>query len=143
MKTNKLLLQAILATVLSLFMSFAMAESGPKDAMKQFVDAFNKQDAAGVAAMFHPDGKLLPAGKPMITGTEAIQAFWKGNFDAGLSNIEKTIIEYVVSEDLAVETSSYILTFKDTKIPGKDTLVWRRNSDGQWKISTDIWARDQ
>lgn len=142
MKTKKLL-QTILAFVLSLFMSAAIAKSDPKDAMSQFVEAFNKQDAAGVAALFHTDGKLLPAGKPMITGTEAIQAFWQGSFDAGLTNIEKTIIEYVVSEDLAVETSSYILTFKDMKIPGKDTLVWRRGTDDEWKISTDIWARDQ
>ena len=139
----KNLLRVTLAFVLSLFLSVAAAESGPKEAMGQFVDAFNKQDAAGVAAMFHTDGKLLPAGKPVITGTEAIQAFWKGTFDAGVSKIEKTIIEYVVSEDLAVETSSYILTFKDMEIAGKDTLVWRKGSEGEWKISTDIWADDQ
>jgi ketosteroid isomerase-like protein len=49
----------------------------------------------------------------------------------------------VVSEDLAVETSSYILTFNVTKIPEKDTLVWRKGSDDQWKISFDIWANNQ
>lgn len=139
----KNLLRATLAFVLSLFLSIAVAESGPKEAMEQFVDAFNKQDAAGVTAMFHSDGKLLPAGQPIISGTEAIEKFWKGTFEAGVSNIEKTIIEYVVSGDLAVETSSYILTFKDMKIPGKDTLVWRKGDDGAWKISTDIWARDE
>lgn len=140
---NKTLLRVILASVLSLLMSVASADSGPKDAMKQFVDAFNRQDAAGVAAMFHSDGKLLPAGKPLITGTDAIEAFWKGSFDAGLSHIEKTVIEYVVSGGLAVETSSYVLTFNDMKIPGKDTLVWRQGDDEKWKISTDIWARDK
>jgi ketosteroid isomerase-like protein len=140
---TKHLLQVILASVLSLFMLAAVAESGPKEAMGQFVDAFNKQDAAGVTALFHEDGKLLPAGKPMITGTEAIQAYWQGSFDAGLSGIKKTSIEYVVSEDLAVETSSYVITFKEMEILGKDTLVWRRGDDGEWKISTDIWASDQ
>jgi len=119
------------------------AETGPEAAMKQFVAAFNSQDAAGVAALFHDDGKLLPAGQPMVSGVQAIEEFWAGAFNAGLSSIEKSPIEIVVSGDLAVETSSYFITFGDAKIAGKDTLVWRKDSEGKWKISTDIWAADQ
>nr|CAA6829119.1 MAG: Unknown protein [uncultured Thiotrichaceae bacterium] len=129
--------------LLSLAINPAFADEGPVEEMKMFVEAYNKQDASGVADLFHEDGKLLPAGKPMISGREAIEAYWKGSYDAGLSNIEKTSIEFVVSGDLAVETSSYIVTFKDLKINGKDTLVWRKSSEGEWKISTDIWASDQ
>ena len=120
----------------------SMKESDPKGAMNRFVDSFNKQDAAGVAALFHDDGKLLPAGAPIVTGTDAIEAFWQGSFDAGLGRIEKTIVEYVVSDDLAVETSSFIALFRGMEISGKDTLVWRRGVDNQWKISTNIWTRD-
>ncbi len=119
------------------------ADTGPEAAMKEFVAAFNNQDAAGVAALFHDDGKLLPADQPMVSGIDAIEAFWKTSFGAGLSGIEKTPIEFVVSGDLAVETSAYIVTFGDAKLPGKDTLVWRKDAEGEWKISTDIWAMDQ
>ena len=133
---------------LSLFFVLAIsgivsADNGPEAEMKEFLAAFNSQDAAGVAALFHDDGKLLPAGAPIVSGTEAIEEFWAGAFGAGLSAIEKTPIEIVVSGDLAVETSSYFVTFNDAKIAGKDTLVWRKNSEGEWRISTDIWAADQ
>jgi uncharacterized protein (TIGR02246 family) len=119
------------------------ANDGPQAAMKEFVAAFNSQDAAGVSALFHDDGKLLPDGQPMVSGIKAIEEFWAGAFGAGLSAIEKTPIEIVVSGDLAVETSSYFITFGDARLAGKDTLVWRKDADGEWKISTDIWAMDQ
>ncbi|MGY8872618.1 MAG: hypothetical protein ACKVJE_19470 [Pseudomonadales bacterium] len=35
--------------------------------------------------MFHTDSKLLPAGKPTITGIKAIEAFLQASFDAGLA----------------------------------------------------------
>ena len=119
------------------------ADQGPQSAMERFRTAFNKQDAAGVASVFKDDAKLLPPGKPMLTGTDAIRAYWQGAFNAGVSRIEKTPLEVVVSGDLAVETSSYVVTFKDQQIVGKDTLVWRRGNDNLWRIASDIWNNDK
>jgi ketosteroid isomerase-like protein len=48
-----------------------------------------------------------------------------------------------VSGDLAVETSTYVVTFKDQQIAGKDTLVWQRGNDKQWRIASDIWNSDK
>ncbi|HWH83654.1 MAG TPA: SgcJ/EcaC family oxidoreductase [Burkholderiaceae bacterium] len=118
------------------------ADQGPQSAMEQFRAAFNKQDASGVASVFKDDAKLLPPGKPMMTGTEAIRAYWQGAFSAGVSHIDKTPIDVAVSGDLAVETSSYVVTFKDQRIIGKDTLVWRRGKDNLWRIASDIWNND-
>jgi len=121
----------------------ALADDGPEAAMKEFVAAFNSKDAAGLAALFHDDAKLLPAGYPIVTGVKDIEVFWAEAFESGLSGIEKTPIETIVNKDLAVETSSWFITFNDAKLAGKDTLVWRKNTEGEWKISTDIWAYDQ
>lgn len=137
------LLSSFFLSVLIAIPGIAVADSGPEAEMKEFISAFNSQDAAGVAALYHDDGKLLPDGRPIVSGKKAIEEFWAGTFGAGLSGIEKTPIEIVVSGDLAVETSSYFVTFNDAKIAGKDTLVWRKNAEGEWKISTDIWAADQ
>ena len=134
---------AILTLTLSGCASVPSAQQGPQDAMAQFRTAFNKQDAAGVARVFKDDAKLLPAGKPMLTGTEAIRAYWQGAFNAGVSHIEKTPVEIAVSGDLAVETSTYVVTFKDQQIAGKDTLVWQRGTDKQWRIASDIWNSDK
>ena len=111
--------------------------------MERFKTAFNKPDASGVANIFREDGKLLPAGKPMITGTENIRAYWQAAFNAGVSRIEKTPIDITVSGDLAVETSSYVVTVKDQQIAGKDTLVWRRGPNNVWRIASDIWNNDK
>ena len=134
---------ALIALSLSGCAAMPSAELGPQDTMAQFKTAFNKQDAAGVAGVFKDDAKLMPAGKPVLTGTEAIRAYWQGAFNAGVSHIEKTPIQIAVSGDLAVETSSYVVTFKDQQIAGKDTLVWQRGQDKQWRIASDIWNSDK
>ena len=119
------------------------ADQGPQDAIERFKTALNKQAAAGVASISRADGKLLPAGKPMITGRENIRAYWQAAFNAGVSRIEITSIDITVSGDLAVETSSYVVTVKDQQIAGKDTLVWRRGPNNVWRIASDIWNNDK
>ena len=115
------------------------ARQGPQAAIEKFRLAFNSKDAAAVAVLFSADGKLIPAGKPIISGTENIRNYWQAAFNAGVSHIEKTPIEISSSGDLAVETSTYIVLIKDNSIHGRDTLVWHREPNGMWKISTDIW----
>ena len=134
---------ALLSLALSGCAGMPYADQGPQGGMEQFRTAFNKRDASGVAKVYMDDAKLLPPGKPMLIGADAIRTFWQGTFDAGVSNIEKTPLEVVVSGDLSVETSSYVVTFKDQQIRGKDTLVWQRGKDNQWRIASDIWNYDK
>ena len=82
--------------LLSACADMPVAEQGPRGTMVRFKTAFNKQDAAGVANIFRADGKLLPAGKPMITGSENIRAYWQAAFNAGVSRIENTPIDITV-----------------------------------------------
>jgi uncharacterized protein (TIGR02246 family) len=132
-----------LSVLLSACAGMPGADPGPQGAMERFRTAFNKQDASGVASAFKEDGKLLPTGKPMVAGTDNIRAYWQAAFDAGVSHIEKTPINVIVSGDLAVETSSYVVTFKGQQIIGKDTLVWRRGPNNVWSIASDIWNNDK
>ena len=134
---------ASISLVLAACAGMPEADQGPQGAMARFRTAFNAQDAAGVASVFGSDGKLLPPNKPMVTGAENIRTYWQGAFNAGVSHIEKTPIDITVSGDLAVETSSYVVTFKDQQIVGKDTLVWRRGPKNVWSIASDIWNNDK
>ena len=43
----------------------------------KWAGAFNKGDAAAVAAMYAPDAYVLPPGHDMVKGRSAIEAFWK------------------------------------------------------------------
>ena len=40
--------------------------------------AFNRGDAAAIAAMYAPNADVLPPGHDMVKGRAAIEAFWKG-----------------------------------------------------------------
>src|SRR5579872_7510187 len=75
---------AILALCLGLFASPALAQS--KAAIQQLEDqwgaAFNKGDAAAVAAMYTADAYVLPAGSEMVKGRAAIEAYWKKGTEA-------------------------------------------------------------
>ena len=108
-----------------------------------FKDAFNRRDAAALAMVYTEDAKLMPFNVPMMTGRGPIQSFWQAGFNRGISNIEKTPIEVQTLGDTAIEMSRYIVTVGDRKVPGKDMLVWRRGSDGKWRIAADIWNNDQ
>jgi len=46
----------------------------PNDA---WTAAFNKGDAAAVAAMYTEDAYVLPPGSDMVKGRSAIEAFWR------------------------------------------------------------------
>ena len=69
---------AILAICLGLFAGPALAQS--KAAIQKLEDqwgaAFNKGDAAAVAAMYTEDAHVLPAGDAMVKGRAAIEALF-------------------------------------------------------------------
>ena len=53
-------------------------------AVENFMAAFNRGDAAGLADFYTENGQLLPTGSDFITGKAAIQTFWQGAMDMGI-----------------------------------------------------------
>ena len=45
----------------------------------KFAAAFNKGDAAAVAAMYTEDAYVLPPGADIVKGRNAIEALWRQN----------------------------------------------------------------
>ena len=123
--------------------SIDRSDTGLRQGMAAFKEAFNKRDAASVAMVFTEDAKLMPSNMPMLIGRAKIQSFWQSGFTQGLSHIDKTPIEIQMLGDTAIEMSRYVVTVGETKVQGKDMLVWRRDADGKWYIAADIWNNDQ
>ena len=123
--------------------SMDRSDVGVQQGMSAFRDAFNKHDAASLATVYTEDARLMPFNVPMLTGRAGIQSFWQARFNQGLSHIEKTPIEVQTLGDTAIEMSRYVVTLGERKIQGKDMLVWRRGTDGKWRIAADIWNNDQ
>ena len=70
-------------------------------AIREFENAANAKNAAGLAAFYAEDATLLPPGSPLIKGRSSIQAFWDGFIKAGASDPKLQVVHVESSGDLA------------------------------------------
>ena len=138
---------AILALCLGLLSAPALAQS--KAAIQKLNDqwaaAFNKGDAAAVAAMYTSDAYVLPAAAPMVQGRAAIEKLWQGAMQQ-MSDVKVTTIAV---KPLGPSAAREIGTasFKTKSQPPQDgaikyAVVWQKEG-GQWKLLQDIWNTDK
>src|SRR3954462_11462034 len=51
--------------------------------MTEYQAAYHRNDAAAMAELYAPNGLLLPPGRELIRGREAIRKFWEQGMEAG------------------------------------------------------------
>src|SRR3954447_26551538 len=131
----------------------AHEQSGAKSAWRSLDEAFvrhatNKDAAALVSAFYAADAQLLPPNAPVIRGAEAIRQFWQGVLDAGGADVtlDTTLVD--MSGELAYGIGQYSFTLPSasggrTRDEGKYLVVYRRQSDGSWKVSADMFSSNQ
>jgi uncharacterized protein (TIGR02246 family) len=137
----------LIAAGLTLCSLPALAQS--KTAIQKLEDqwgaAFNKGDAAVVAAMYTEEAYVLPAGAPMVKGRTDIQNFWSQAMQQ-LSDVKCTAIDVKpMGRSGAREVGT--CTFKTKGATPQDgalkyVVVWQK-VDGQWMLNTDIWNMDK
>ncbi len=104
-----------------------------------FVQGLEKGDAAAVASVYGAGAKLLPPGMPAVSGP-AIQQFWQGAVDSGLSGGSLATVSFEEHGDVAVEEGEYtIRAGGEVADHGKYVVVHRRQDDGSWRFGVDIW----
>jgi uncharacterized protein (TIGR02246 family) len=110
-------------------------------ANQEFEVALGRSDAAGLAAHYTQDGQLLPPNHGVVSGAEAIQAFWQGAIDGGITGVALETIELDEHGDTAIEVGQYTLNGADGQLvdKGKFIVIWK-NEDGQWKLHRDMWS---
>jgi uncharacterized protein (TIGR02246 family) len=111
---------------------------------REFVAALKRGDAAGVAALYMDDARVLPPGGTMVSGRQAIQQFWQSVMDAGVPEVDLRTQQVESSGDLAYEFGSATLRIQpEGGSPTTDTikyvLVWKRRAGGAWQLAVDIW----
>ena len=105
----------------------------------EFMAAFSRGDAAGLAALYTASGQLLPPNMGVMAGQEAIQAFWQGAMDMGIQSAQLEIVEVEDHGDTAIEVSRYTLGAGGQVLDqGKYVVIWKREG-GQWKLHRDIF----
>jgi len=107
-------------------------------AVTQYVAATNEGDAEALTDLYADDAVLLPPDHEPIQGREAIGAFWRQGTDPGL---EVRTMRMEVDGDVGYLVGSYHLpeTEEEPADSGKYVMCLRRQADGSWKLTADIW----
>jgi ketosteroid isomerase-like protein len=81
---------------------------------------------------------LLPPDHEAIQGRDAITAFWRQGTDEGL---EVTNLAVEVNGNLGYLVGQYHLpaTDEEPADSGKYVMCLKRQQDGSWKVTADIW----
>lgn len=118
-----------------------------KNTNLKFAEIFKRGDAAGVAALYTSDARLLPPGAPMMSGAEAIENFWQEAMNMGIKEATLETIDVESSGgDLATEIGKFTLRIEKPggeriAQTGKYVVLWK-NDGGAWKLHADIWNTD-
>ncbi|HEY1300804.1 MAG TPA: SgcJ/EcaC family oxidoreductase [Stellaceae bacterium] len=107
----------------------------------KWMAAFDKGDAAALAAMYAPDAYVLPAGAEMAKGRQAIEAFWQGATKQ-LGDAKLVTVDVLpLGRSAAREIGTFSFKTKaqpPQEVVGKYAVVWRKIG-GRWLLATDIW----
>jgi ketosteroid isomerase-like protein len=88
-------------------------------------------------------------GAPEVIGKTAVRDWIAGYFGAYQTKWQKTSIGFTVNGDWAFERYTYKSTDTDKKTGevitdvGKGINVYRRGTDGKWRVSIDGWSSDK
>lgn len=106
--------------------------------IRRYVSASNQGDAATLASLYAEDAMLLPPDHEPIKGRAAIGAFWEQGTDEGL---EVTNLDVEVDGNLGYLVGRYHLPATDDEPAdsGKYVMCLKRQRDGSWKVTADIW----
>lgn len=100
--------------------------------------AWQKKDADALAALFAPDGFVLPGGQPPLRGRDAIRAHYQG---AG-GPLALRALHYGQDDDTAFIIGGYG-SKRGEEDGGKFTLTLTKDRDGRWLIMSDMDSQNR
>lgn len=102
------------------------------------------KDAARFLSYFAPDASMYAPGMPVVSGTEAIGRTWAGMSSAPGFALSWTATKADVSAsgDLGSTVGTYEASMGGATDKGKYVTVWKKQADGAWKVTDDIFNSD-
>lgn len=108
-------------------------------ALERYTGFVRRQASDSIAALFTPDGQLLDASRPPITGPTAIEAFLDSFRAYHVLADTMTQSTLLLQGDSAVQTGRFRQL---VQLPAGDTvvaqggfrIVWARDGRGDWRV---------
>ena len=101
----------------------------------------NAGDAAGMAAFYTEDARLLAEHADLIQGRDAIERFWREAISRARSaSAVRTIRldEVVSSGDLGYALGTVVVRIPSGReLTTKYATIWQRDADGGWRLAVD------
>jgi uncharacterized protein (TIGR02246 family) len=106
--------------------------------------AFNRGDAAAVAALYTDNATVLPPTHAVVKGTDAIRDFWQGLITAGFKEHGIEMIDAEADGGLAFATGKWSANGpgeagKVQRFEGTVVTMLRRQGDASWKACLHTW----
>jgi uncharacterized protein (TIGR02246 family) len=109
--------------------------------MAEYEAAYHRNDAAAMAQLYAPNGLLLPPGRELIRGRDAIRKFWEQGMEAGFQ-METLQVSAGIGTGFAVGRYYIPADAENDAESGKYVITFERQPDGVWRVAADIWNED-
>lgn len=112
---------------------------------RQWEEAANRGEVERLMEIYAPDAVILPPGGPVIEGSETIRELFRQEFERFDTKLAFTTQEIEVEGEMAFRRGRYVwrgtprLSGQTVETTNKFLEVWRRQPDGAWRISVDMW----
>jgi uncharacterized protein (TIGR02246 family) len=108
---------------------------------RRFEALFNAGDAAGMAAFYAEDARLLAEHAALVRGRDAIEQFWREAISrARAASAVRTIKldEVISSGDLGYALGTVVVRIPaGRELTTKYATIWQRDADGRWRLAVD------
>jgi uncharacterized protein (TIGR02246 family) len=110
----------------------------------QWVHAWDKGHASLLAGLFAPDGVLLGRNGKVFKGPQQILERQKTAMESAGKGVKATVttVDLWLDGNTAYETGKYSYKYQEKGQPvteqGRYVTIWKRQSDGSWKIIMDM-----
>ncbi|HST51518.1 MAG TPA: DUF4440 domain-containing protein [Pyrinomonadaceae bacterium] len=143
----------MMLTVGSIQASARKSRPAPEDAIRaadqQWMKVFADKDLEKSVAFCAADGSVLAPNAPIAVGKDAIGKLFSGFFALpGLKiSWHPDKAQVAKSGELGYTSGVYQMTFNDpsgkpVSDTGKYVTIWKKQSDGSWKVLFDIFNSD-
>ena len=103
----------------------------------------NIRDTAAIAAIYAPNGSIMPPNVKTVTGREALEAVWVEFLSTGnIININANQVR--ASGNIGYRVGAYTIASPHNELidKGKYVEVWHHMDDG-WRLMYDIFNSDR